>query len=130
VEILGDYFRDTEFDLWHANLAARDNLRRGIPAPDSGHYDHSAHWSDIDWQIEADFVGQMCPGQVNAAIEMAWRTGHVMNYGDGVYGGVFVAAMHAKAYTASSVDEIIEAGRQAVPLGSEYRQVHCHLLCG
>jgi hypothetical protein len=123
VGILGDYFRDTQFDLWHANLAARDNLRQGIPAPDSGHYDHSAHWSDIDWQIEADFVGQMCPGQVNTAIEMAWRTGHVMNYGDGVYGGVFVAAMHAKAYTASDLDEIIEAGRQAVPLGSEYRQV-------
>jgi hypothetical protein len=123
VEILGDYFRDTEFDLWHANLAARSNLRRGIPAPDSGHYDHNVHCSDIDWQIEADFVGQMCPGQVNTAIEMAWRTGHVMNYGDGVYGGVFVAAMHAKAYTASDISEIIGAGRQAVPWGSEYRQV-------
>jgi len=31
--------------------------------------------------------------------------------------------MHARAFTASSVDEIIEAGRQAAPEGSEYRQV-------
>ena len=122
-EILGDYFRDTEFRLWHANWEARNNLNRGISSPDSGHYSNSLHADDIDWQIESDFVGQMCPGQVNAAIEMAWRAGHVMNYGDGVYGGVFVAAMHAKAFTASSVDEIIQAGRQAVPDGSEYRQV-------
>jgi ADP-ribosylglycohydrolase len=122
-DVLGEYFRDTEFDLWHANRASRDNLRRGIPAPDSGHYIHNLHSDDIDWQIEADFVGQMCPGQVNTAIEMAWRAGHVINYGDGVYGGVFVAAMHARAYTASSVDEIIEAGRQAVPQGSKYGQV-------
>jgi hypothetical protein len=122
-EILGDYFRDTDFELWHANLAGRDNLRDGVSGPDSGHYANNLHCNDIDWQIESDFVGQMCLGQVNAAIEMAWRAGHVMNYGDGVYGGVFVAAMHAKAFTASSVDEIIEAGRQAVPMGSEYRQV-------
>jgi hypothetical protein len=66
------------------------------------------HADDIDWQIESDFVGPMCPGQVNASIEMAWRAGHVMNCGDGVYGGVYVAAMHAKAFTALSVDEIIE----------------------
>ena len=122
-ETLGDYFRDTDFQLWHANREGRDNLTRGIPSPDSGHYTHNLHCDDIDWQIESDFVGQMCPGQVNTAIEIAWRSGHVMNYGDGVYGGVFVAAMHAEAYTASSIDEIIEAGRQAVPEGSEYRQV-------
>jgi hypothetical protein len=122
-EILGDYFRDTDFELWHANLAGRNNLRGGISAPDSGHYSHNVHGDDIDWQIESDFVGQMCPGQVNTAIEMAWRCGHVMNFGDGVYGGVFVAAMHAQAYTASSVSEIIQAGRQTVPPGSKYRQV-------
>jgi ADP-ribosylglycohydrolase len=122
-ETLGDYFRDTRFQLWHANREARDNLLHGIPSPESGHYSNNEHCDDIDWQIESDFVGQMAPGQVNAAIEMAWRTGHVMNYGDGVYGGVFVAAMHAQAFTASSVDLIIEAGRQAVPEGSEYRQV-------
>lgn len=121
--IFGNYFRDTSFQLWHANLAARTNLRNGIPAPDSGHYSNNAHCDDIDWQIEADFVGQMTPSQVNTAIERAWCAGHVMNYGDGVYGGVFMAAMHARAFTAASIDEIIEAGRQAVPLGSKYRQV-------
>ena len=110
-------------ELWHANWEALQNLRGGHMPPDSGHFLYNEHCDDIDWQIEADLAGEVAPGQVNTAIEIAWRLGHVTNYGDGVYGGVFVAAMHAKAFTASSVEEIIEAGRQAVPLGSKYRQV-------
>jgi len=99
------------------------NLRNGFPVPDSGHYSRNSHCDDIDWQIESNFAGIMAPGQPNAAAELAWRGGHTMNYGDGVYGGVFVAAMHAEAYFATNIDQIIEAGRQAIPVGSEYRQV-------
>lgn len=122
-EVFGNYFRDTEFDLWHANRAGRDNLRKGIPAPDSGHYSRNTHCDDIDWQIEADMMGMLAPGLSMPAIDLAWRAGHVMNYGDGVYGGVAVAAMHSAAFFAVSVDEIIEAGRRSVPVGTEYRRV-------
>jgi len=121
--VFGEFFRDTLFPLWHANKAGRDNLREGIPAPDSGHYSHNQHADDIDWQIEADFIGAICPGRPNAAVDIAWRAGHVMNYGDGVYGGVFLSAMHAAAFFAESLDKIIEAGRQALPVGSKYRRV-------
>lgn len=119
----GEGFRDTIFPLWHANKAARDNLRDGIPSPGSGHYSVNKHCDDIDWQIEADFIGSICPGLVNEAIDLSWRAGHVMNYGDGVLGGVFVSAMHAAAFFASDVDEIIAAGRRSLPVGSEYRTV-------
>jgi hypothetical protein len=121
--VFGDYFRDTGFDLWHANKAGRDNLRSGILAPESGHYSRNPHSDDIDWQIEADFVGMICPGQPMSAADIAWRAGHVMNYGDGVYGGVFVTAMHSAAFTASTLDEVIEAGRNALPAGGKYREM-------
>jgi hypothetical protein len=120
--VLGDRFRDTYFPLWHANKAARDNLRAGVPAPDSGHYSRNEHCDDLDWQIEADFIGALAPGLVNPAIDMAWRAGHVMTFGDGAYGGVFVAAMHAAAFFAADVREIVEAGRAALPAGSKYRR--------
>ena len=119
----GESFLNTEFELWHANWQGRTLLELGFQTPESGHYRLNPHADDIDWQIEADFAGIIAPGQPGAAIDIAWRAGHVMNYGDGVYGGVAVAAMHAAAYFADSVDEIIEAGRQAVPEGSKYRQV-------
>jgi chitodextrinase len=120
---LGNNFRDTSYGLWHANAAGRTNLASGVPAPDSGDHAFSVHGDDIDWQIEADFVGQMCPGMVQTAVDLAWRLGHVMNFGDGVYGGVFIAAMHAASFTATDLDSVIRAGLHAVPVGSEYRQI-------
>ncbi|UMX48057.1 MAG: ADP-ribosylglycohydrolase family protein [Candidatus Nealsonbacteria bacterium DGGOD1a] len=119
----GNEFLNTSFGLCHANYFSRANLQKGIIVPDNAHYSNTPHSDDIDWQIEADFAGMINPGQINSAIELAWRAGHMINYGDGVYGGVFVAAMHAKAFTANNVNEIIEAGRQAVPVGSKFRQV-------
>ncbi len=119
----GNEFLDTSFGLCHANYFSRANLQKGIIVPDNAHYSNTSHVDDIDWQIESDFAGMVNPGQVNSAIELAWRAGHMINYGDGVYGGVFVAAMHARAFTANNVTEIIEAGRQAVPVGSKFRQV-------
>lgn len=115
-------FGDSRFPLYHANLTARDNLRGGLAAPWSGHYKHSQHADDIDWQIEADFIGLMCPGQPRTAAEIAFRLGHVMNHGDGVYGGVFVAATIADAFTAPTVLDAANTGRLLVPLGSTYRQ--------
>ena len=120
---VGEYFRNSTFGLAHGNLAARQNLRAGIPAELAGSYLYNQHCDDIDWQIEADFTGVISPGLVNQAIHQAWRLGHIIGYGDGVYGGVFVGAMYARAYTATSVSEIIEAGRQAVPEGSLFRQM-------
>jgi hypothetical protein len=119
----GNSFLGTTFGLAHANYYARNNLRSGIKALDNAHYSHRNHSDDIDWQIEADYAGQTNPGQVNSVIKLAWRAGHVINYGDGVYDGVFVSAMHAKSFTAANVDDIIEAGRQSVPVGSKFRLV-------
>src|SRR5947208_2887818 len=54
-EDFGAMFRNAKYQLWHANLAARRNLRRGVPASKSGTPEFNAHANDIDFQIEADF---------------------------------------------------------------------------
>ena len=120
---LGQPFAASQFLLFGANWQARENLRRGILPPDSGAPENNLHSMDIDFQIESDFIGMATPGQPGAAVELAWRLGHIMNYGDGVYGGVLVSAMHAAAFRASSVDEIVAAGQAAVPEGTRYRQM-------
>jgi hypothetical protein len=119
----GNSFRDSNFLLFEANQAGWNNLRSGIPAPWSGHFSNNNKWWAIDWQIESNYIGAITPGQRSAAIDLAWRTGHVMNYGDGVYGGVAMAAMQAEAFVATSLDQILQAGRQSVPVGSDYRAV-------
>jgi hypothetical protein len=117
----GSALAGSDFELFFANKRARENLRAGIPPPLSGDPAHNPFADDIDFQIESDWIGLAAPGQPGAAIDTAWRLGHVTNYGDGVYGGVMVAAMHAAAFRAASVGEIVEAGREAVPRGSAYR---------
>ena len=83
-------FRDSKYRLWHANAGARRILNRGIKAPMSGHPDYNIHANDIDFQIESDFIGLMTPGLPQASNHYADRVGRVMNYGDGLYGGMFV----------------------------------------
>ncbi|MFH1739461.1 MAG: ADP-ribosylglycohydrolase family protein, partial [bacterium] len=119
-EEAGWFFRDSKYDLWHANKAARDNLRAGIPAPKSGHPKYNHHADDIDFQIESDIFGLLCPGMPLAAQEFCDRFGHIMNYGDGVYGGMFVTSMLAVAFFEDDIRTIVEAGYQAIPPDSKY----------
>jgi hypothetical protein len=119
----GNAFRDTQFPLWVANAASRTNLQNGVPAPWSGHPSNNPVFSSIDWQIESGFAGAVTPGMPTAATDIAWRGGHVIGWADGVYGGVCYAAMIARAYTATNLDQILQAGREALPVGSPYRQV-------
>ena len=97
-EDFGAMFKDAKYKLWHANLAARRNLRRGVSATLSGTPKYNAHANDIDFQIESDFIGLMAPGLPQWAIDMSWRAGRVMNYGDGIYGGMYVSCMYSAAF--------------------------------
>ena len=92
-EQAGKDFADTQFPLWHANRVGRDNVRHGIMPPLSGHFENNRHADDIDFQIEADVFGILCPGMPRESDRLGNIFGHIMNYGDGVYGGMFVAGM-------------------------------------
>jgi hypothetical protein len=97
-EDFGAMFKDAQYQLWHANLAARRNLRRAVPASLSGTPKYNAHANDIDFRIESDFIGLMAPGLPQAANDIAWRAGRVMNYGDGIYGGMYVGCMYSGSF--------------------------------
>ena len=82
---------------------ARYNLLHGLTPPASGHWKNNPHANCLDFQIEADFAGIMAPGMVNSATEICDRVGHIMAYGDGWYGGVYVAAMYSLAFVRDDV---------------------------
>jgi hypothetical protein len=115
-------FARAEYPLWHANQSARYNILNGIMPPASGHWKNNPHADDIDFQIEADFAGLMAPGMVNTAAEIGNRIGHIMNYGDGVYGGIFVASMYALAFIYDDIEVIVEESLKTLPPESEYYQ--------
>jgi len=115
-------FAHAGFMLWHANQAARYNILQGIMPPESGHWKYSMHSDDIDYQIEADYAGLTSAGVPAAAVEISDKVGHIMNYGDGWYSGVYVAAMYALAFISDDLDYIIHEALKLIPEESKYHR--------
>ncbi len=119
-ELHAKAFAYAEYPLWHANQVARYNIMHGIMPPESGHWLNNPHADDIDFQIEADFAGLMSPGMVNAAARICDKVGHIMNYGDGYYGGVYVAAMYSLAFIYDDVEKVVTEALQVIPGESDF----------
>lgn len=122
VDSFATAFANAGYSLWHANQAARYNILHGIMPPASGHWKNNPHANDIDYQIEADYAGLMCPGMPNSASEISDKIGHIMNYGDGFYGGVYVGAMYSLAFISDNVQFIVEEALKAIPAESDFHK--------
>jgi ADP-ribosylglycohydrolase len=118
-----ELFAKAGYQLWHANVQARKNYYDSIFPPQSGHPDFNLHADDIDFQIEADYIGFMAPGMPQAANKIADKIGHIMNYGDGVYGGIFVAALYSEAYFENDIPKIIDRALLSIPQESDYAKI-------
>lgn len=113
-------FAKDDYKLWHANQAARYNILNGIMPPASGHWMNNPHADDIDFQIEADFAGMMTPGMINASSTICDSIGHIMNYGDGFYGGAFMSAMYSAAYVTDDMNLVIAQALKIIPAESRF----------
>lgn len=118
-----EMFAKAGYPLWHANMQARKNYYDSIFAPQSGMPEYNLHADDIDFQIEADYVGFMSPGMPQTASAIADKIGRIMNYGDGVYGGIFVATLYSEAYFENDISKIIDKALLSIPAGSDYYKI-------
>jgi hypothetical protein len=111
------------FTLWAANLQVRKNYFSGIYPPTSGSSEFNYRADDIDFQIEADYIGFMNPGMLQNVVEMSDKIGRITNAGDGVYGGTFVAAMESAAFFENDILKVVEKGLLAIPTESNYAKI-------
>ena len=116
-------FAYADYMLWHANQNGRYNVARGIMPPESGHWLNNPHADCIDYQIEADYAGLLSPAMPNTASEISDKVGHIMNYGDGWYGGVFVGALYTQAFLYDDVMTVVTEALKTIPQESKY--YHC-----
>jgi hypothetical protein len=120
-EQAGKDFGESKYELWHANKWGRENIRKGIMPPLSGNPAYNDHADDIDFQIESDLFGIICPGLPHESNRLGSLFGSIMNYGDGVYGGLFVSGMYAAAYFEDNdVEKVLDAGLACIPQESQY----------
>ncbi len=118
-----EMFARAGYPLWHANMQARKNYYDSIFAPLSGNPEYNIHADDIDFQIESDYIGFMCPGMPATATSISGKIGHIMNFGDGVYGGIFVAALYSEAFFENDIPGIIEKALRSIPTESDYHKI-------
>lgn len=108
--------------IWGANSIALEHYRAGIMPPKTGYPGYNGG-HDIDAQIDLDPMGWVAPGLVNTAAQMADHAAHIMCWGDGADGAVFVAAMNSEAFFNSDVETLIRRAEAVLPPESLYRQM-------
>lgn len=118
-----EMFAKAGYHLWHANVQARKNYYDSIFPPQSGMPEYNFHADDIDFQIESDYIGFMSPGMPQTAVKIADKIGRIMNYGDGLYGGIFVAALYSQAFFSDDIPAIIEYALKSIPAESDYYKI-------
>lgn len=110
----------------YRNMVIAGNVLRGPEDPDhpvgvdweriATHLNPYREW--IGAQIRVDSYGYAAPGRPELAAEFAWRDARISHTKNGIYGAMMCAAMIAAAFTASSVEEVIEAGLAEIPATS------------
>ncbi len=106
------------FPLSHAAASARDLLRRGLPPQLCGHPDHNPHADDADFQSAAAVFGLASPALPRAARRLAETFGGALAYGDGQYGGVFVAGLYAGAFVQDDPERLVRSAMEPLPEAS------------
>jgi len=122
VDSFAQAFAHAGYMLWHANQAARYNILNGVNPPKSGYWKNNPHADDIDYQIESDYAGLMSPGMPQTASKFSDKIGHIMNYGNGWYGGVFVGAMYTMAFFSNDVNFVVSEALKTIPQKSSFYQ--------
>ncbi len=101
------------------------NLRAGIMAPRSGSVEQNgaAVAEQIGGQIFIDAWGLVAPNDPALAAEYACKAASVGHGGNGVYGGMFVAAAISAAFTAGSIGEVLDQALAVIPTDCEYARM-------
>jgi len=98
------------------------NLRNGIMAPRSGSVEQNgkAVAEQIGGQIFIDTWGLVVPNNPKLAAEYANKAASVAHGGNGVYGGMFIAACISAAFTETDIEKVVEIGLSTIPQDCEY----------
>ena len=127
-EIIEKYGKDfTPYDVSRAWLESQKkdayctaervafcNFIKGYVPPQSAIYKNPyREW--LGGEIRTDYYGYINPGNPEKAAEMAWRDASISHIKNGIYGGMFIAAMIAVAGITNNIEDIILGGLAEIP---------------
>ena len=104
---------------------AYDNLKAGVRPPLSGSaaLNGPTIAEQIGGQIFIDGWGLLAPGEEKLAADLAARAACVTHGGNGVYGGMFIAAAVAAAFDAKDIGEVLRRALSVIPEDCTYARM-------
>ena len=103
--------------VFTAERAAYRNLLEGYDPPRTAtRRNPYREW--IGAQIRTDMYGWAHPGRPREAAILAWTDGRLSHTRNGLYGGMFAAAMGAAAVVSSDLAVVLECGLSVIPPAS------------
>lgn len=101
------------------------NLQSGIMAPRSGSVEQNGKTvaEQIGGQIFIDTWGLVAPNNIKLAADLAEKMASVSHGGNGVYGGMFIAAAISAAYTEKDIVKVIDKALSTIPEDCDYAVV-------
>ncbi len=94
--------------------AVFENLQTGVPPLEAADVDNpTMFW--IGAGIRSDPWGYAAPGYPELAAELSWRNAYVSNRRNGIYGGMYFAAVIAAAFALGDPLAALEAGLSEIP---------------
>ncbi len=107
---------------WSAEWIALRNLNQGLMPPLSGSWNNP--YSDwIGTQMREMICGLVAPAKPLEAARLAFVDGVVSHSKNGVYGGMYAAAMTAIAFSETDPRNIVLQGLNYIPQNSEYMAI-------
>ena len=107
---------------WSAEWMAIRNLNQGLMPPLSGSW-HNPYSDWIGAQMREMICGLVAPGNPLEAARLAFLDGIVSHSNNGVYGGMYAAAMTAYAFIESNPRQIILKSLDYIPAKCEYMAI-------
>ncbi len=120
---VGAYWKAHLTTACTAELAALENLKKGIPAESAADHDNPyAQW--IGALIRADGFGYACAGNPELAANLGYRDAFLTHRRNGIYGEMLFAASIAAAFTVADPLAAVRMGLLEIPHTSAlYRDV-------
>ncbi len=107
---------------WSAEQVALENLRKGIFPPLSGTWGNPfQEW--IGAAMRTMVAGIISPGDPKRASYLAYIDSQISHSGNGLYGGIFVAALVSLAFVFTEPEKLLIKAIKYIPKGSELESI-------